>query len=144
MKALKITAIACTMIFAASSLAEDDPGVEVKRAKTELALKEEAAGLKKKCGISPKMVVDWKSFPKDFGNYSISGYCESVTDALWSHCETKAKRTYIKKKVKQVTCGFAPKGKGRLEAKSGTIKVMIDFEMSNHGDWVKKELLRSL
>ena len=134
-----VPAVLALALCAPSAVADDD----VNHARQELALKEQAQDVKKACGVEPRTAIDWSTFPADYGNYSVSGYCSSALDALRRHCEGKAKKRYIQKRLKSVTCKYGGKGKRALRVKKGRVSVDLDFEASNYEAWARKELLRS-
>jgi hypothetical protein len=137
---MRILIIAISLALSSAALADDE---NLAQAKEDLALKETATELKDKCGVTPKATIDWKSFPKDYGNYSVSGYCGSGLDAIRRHCDGKAKKALIKKKLKSYTCKFGGKGKRGLTVKKGVVTFTLDFEAGNNDAFARKELLRS-
>jgi len=120
---------------------------KLERAKTELALEEEATSLEKQCGYVPKIEIDWKSFDKvKDHNYSISGYCENIFSVLRSHCEGEKKKAYLQKNATHLVCKLKKK-KDKVKVtkgKKGKVTYEFSFEDGNLTDKLRKETLRSL
>lgn len=129
-------------LFSASAMSTEEE--DLHRAKAEYEFGVAAEAMAKKCEVEPKVSINWNGFPKSTERFSVASYCGEVLDALRRHCETPAKRAYIKKVVRKVECQHGKSKKVSIKRKEGTVIFEMSLESSNLGEKAAQETLRSL
>jgi len=143
---MRVLIIAVLLLGSVVAKAETlTPEMKVSRAQTELELSKAAKALKKDCAFIPKVKVEWKNFPNKIEEGAVGTFCESVLEAMQTHCKEGAqKKAYIKKNVKRLICDSKKKNAATLKRKGNEVRVYVDFEMSNLDAKMKTALLRGL
>jgi hypothetical protein len=77
-------------------------------------------------------------------NFSVYGFCAEAYSALRTICEDPDGKPAVKEKISKFECAFGGPGKRDLVLKDGTLKMTIDWEASNYGQFLNEWLLKNL
>ncbi|WP_428261537.1 hypothetical protein [Haliangium sp.] len=102
-------------------------------------LEKERAAAAEACQAKVEFAVNWSSIDDDtLKEYSISGYCEHVLDAMRTHCEHAPARAYVAENIKRVTCSFG--AETGLRVANGEAAWTVDREGVNLADFARKAM----
>lgn len=105
----------------------------------------EGKDMKERCGKDIPGSFDKASYKGQLeGSYSVYGYCAELYSALRSICSDPDGKTAVQAKVNKITCAYGGKDKRVLSLSGGTLKMMIDWDASNYGDFINAWLLKNL
>ncbi len=142
------TLLLCATVFVGPiTYANDSAQLQIEKLEAEVALSEEALSLESSCGAPITVTIDWADFPENAFEYSVAGYCESLLDALESHCTSgESKRQWIAENVSALSCAYVPDNTSlaTVEVNGDVVTGRYSFDMSNLTDAFKKALLNSM
>ena len=105
----------------------------------------EGTDMKTVCGKDIPASFDKPSYKDQLeGNYSVYGYCGELYSALRTICADSDGKAAVQEKIKKLECAFGGKGKRALSLKDGTLKMIIDWDASNYGDFINAWMLKNL
>ena len=105
----------------------------------------EGTDMKDRCGKDIPGAFDKASYKGQLeGNHSVYGYCAELYSALRSICADPDGKAAVQQKVNKIECGYGGKDKRALSLSGGTLKMMIDWDASNYGDFINAWLLKNL
>ena len=129
----------------APAVAEESLGEKKIWKEQEKYLAGEGTDMKDKCGKDIPASFDKPSYKDQLeGNYSVYGYCAELYSALRSICGDADGKGAVQKKINKLECAFGGKDKRALSLKDGTLKMIIDWDASNYGDFINAWLLKNL
>ncbi len=105
----------------------------------------EGTDMKTVCGKDLPASFDKPSYKGQLeGSHSVYGYCGELYSALRTICADPDGKAAVQEKIKKLECAFGGKDKRALSLKDGTLKMIIDWEASNYGDFINAWLLKHL
>jgi hypothetical protein len=129
----------------APALAQESLGEKKIWREQEQYLAGEGTDMKDRCGKDIPASFDKPSYKGQLeGGYSVYGYCSELYSALRTICADPDGKAAVNEKIKKLECAFGGKDKRALSLKDGTLKMIIDWEASNYGDFINAWLLKNL
>jgi hypothetical protein len=105
----------------------------------------EGTDMKTVCGKDIPASFDKPSYKGQLeGSYSVYGYCGELYSALRTICADADGKAAVQEKISKLECAFGGKDKRALSLKGGTLKMIIDWDASNYGDFINAWLLKNL
>lgn len=105
----------------------------------------EGTDMKTVCGKDIPASFDKPSYKGQLeGSYSVYGYCGELFSALRTICADADGKAAVQEKISKLECAFGGKDKRALSLKGGTLKMIIDWDASNYGDFINAWLLKNL
>ena len=143
-----VSALSFVMLLASSigsAVAQESLGEKKIWREQETYLAGEGADMKERCGKDIPASFDKPSYKGQLeGNYSVYGYCGELYSALRSICADPDGKAAVNEKINKLECAFGGKGKRGLSLSGGTLKMIIDWDASNYGDFINAWLLKNL
>ena len=130
---------------ALTTAAEESLGEKKIWREQEKYLAGEGTDMKDKCGKDIPASFDKPTYKDQLElNYSVYGYCAELYSALRTICADPDGKAAVQKKINKLECAFGGKDKRALSLKDGTLKMIIDWDASNYGDFIIAWLLKNL
>jgi hypothetical protein len=105
----------------------------------------EGTDMKAVCGKDIPASFDKPSYKGQLeGSYSVYGYCAELYSALRNICADADGKAAVQEKISKLECAFGGKDKRALSLNGGTLKMIIDWDASNYGDFINAWLLKNL
>lgn len=134
--------VAC---FAAPAVAEESLGEKKLWREQEQYLSGEGKDMITACGKDIPGAFDKPSYKGQLEtNYSIYGYCAELYSALRSLCSDADGKAAVQEKINKIECAYGGKDKRALSLNSGALKMIIDWDAANYGDFINAWLLKNL
>jgi hypothetical protein len=106
-------------------------------AKQDATFAEAVAPTDAACGTKLTASIDWPGFLKsDIGNNSVPSYCAEALGAMQRMCADPLAKQAISEKIKSYTCGFGGTGKRAMSLDGGALRMDVDWEAANYGDYI--------
>jgi hypothetical protein len=131
--------------FVVPAVAQESLGEKKIWREQEQYLAGEGTDMKTVCGKDIPASFDKPSYKGQLeGSYSVYGYCGELYSALRTICADADGKAAVQEKISKLECAFGGKDKRALSLKGGTLKMIIDWDASNYGDFIKAWLLKNL
>jgi hypothetical protein len=148
MPALMIASLAAVMVLGASAaIAKLSLANKRQAQQWDAELADTLDHMNETCGATVKAAIDWESFdtPEGLealsGRWSVSSYCAPPINVLRWQCEKDAFGKAAARRIKKVTCRFAPAGKRSIALDGGEVVYGADLGAANADDHVKRYFL---
>ena len=97
------------------------------------------------CGKDIRGGFDKRSYKGQLEtNYSVYGYCAELYSALRNLCSDADGKAAVQEKINKIECAYGGKDKRALSLSGGTLKMIIDWDAANYGDFINAWLLKNL
>ena len=131
--------------FVVPAVAQESLGEKKIWREQEQYLAGEGTDMKTVCGKDIPASFDKPSYKDQLeGSYSVYGYCGELYSALRTICADPDGKAAVQEKISKLECAFGGKDKRALSLKGGTLKMIIDWDASNYGDFIKAWMLKNL